>query len=64
MSVQKLSSTLLKKIDDNPESVMHQFDLVYVKSDQLSIERKKFGKTMEFDRLESESERKKYFKRV
>lgn len=44
MDEKKLSASLLKKIDQNPESAIEKLDLVYVNQHQLSILRKKRGK--------------------
>nr|WP_321223174.1 DNA topoisomerase IB [uncultured Psychroserpens sp.] len=40
---QRLTASLLKKIDSNPEAAIEKLDLVYVNAHQLSIERKRKG---------------------
>lgn len=48
MEKQRLTASLLKRLDKNPESVIEKLDLVYVNSHQLSIHRKKKGNTFQY----------------
>ncbi|WP_435412294.1 DNA topoisomerase IB [Psychroserpens mesophilus] len=45
---QKLTASLIKRLDKHPESVIEKLDLVYVNSHQLSILRKKKGDTFRY----------------
>ncbi|WP_204346500.1 DNA topoisomerase IB [Psychroserpens algicola] len=48
MAERRLTASLLKRIDKNPESAIETLDLVYVNPHQLAISRKKRGKIFDY----------------
>lgn len=48
MAEKRLTPSLLKKIETNPETAIETLDLVYVNPHQLSIQRKKKGKQFSY----------------